>query len=103
MEEDIIDIFPELRESDDERIRKGIIYVLEQEWVHLVSAKGVTKKEMIAWLEKQGEQKPTLRERYENIAKSEWFKKNHVGISIGEQPLEEDVVGMGELGRAWNG
>ena len=45
--------------KEDERIRKGIIYVLEQEWVHLVSAKGVTKKEMIDWLEKQGEKKST--------------------------------------------
>lgn len=43
-----------------------------------------------------------LRKRYERIGKSDWFKKNHVGISIGEQPSEEDVVGMGELGKVWN-
>ena len=43
-----------------------------------------------------------LRKRYERIGKSDWFKKTHVGISIGEQPLEEDVVGIGGLGKAWN-
>lgn len=37
-----------------------------------------------------------------NFGNSDWFKKTHVGISIGEQPLEEDVVGMGELGKVWN-
>lgn len=53
-------VFPELKESKDERIRKGIIRNLE----YLEDrAEGFVKdelKERIAWLEKQGEQKPTL-------------------------------------------
>ena len=52
----------------------------------------------------QGE-KPTnknFKERYENIAKSDWFKKTYKDISIGEeQSTEEEMVGMGELGKAW--
>ena len=56
-------IFPELKESEDERIRKGIIRNLE----YLANrAEGFVKdelKEKIAWLEKQGEQKPV---DYEN-------------------------------------
>lgn len=51
---------------------------------------------------KEPEGKEDLRKRYERIGKSDWFKKNHVGISIGKQPLEEDVVGMGGLGKVWN-
>lgn len=55
----INDIVPELKESEDERIRKGIIRNLE----YLMDrAEGFVKdelKERIAWLEKQGEQKLT--------------------------------------------
>jgi len=53
-------IFPELKESEDERIRKRII-----EWVNEIRKLNPTNadhngdcSEAIAWLEKQGEQKP---------------------------------------------
>ena len=52
----IYDIFPELTESEDERIRKEII-----EFLMLPHPQFVGKRhyeEWIAWLEKQGEQKP---------------------------------------------
>ena len=49
-------IFPELAESEDEKIRKDIIYVLANIDLSLVSTKF---SDMLAWLEKQGEQKPT--------------------------------------------
>ena len=52
------------------------------------------EKKELGKIEKQSEQKPTLRERYENIAKSEWFKKTHEGMSVSndEEPKwsEED-------------
>ena len=51
---------------------------------------------------KEQEEREDIRKRYERIGNSDWFKKTHVGISIGEQPLEEDVVGMGGLGKVWN-
>lgn len=41
--------------------------------------------------EKQGEQKPTLRERYEKIAKSGWFKKNHDGMSVSDDEKVDDA------------
>lgn len=41
--------------------------------------------------EKQGEQKPTLRERYKNIAKSDWFKKNHDGMSVSDDEKVDDA------------
>ena len=55
-------IFPELKESEDEKIRKALLESFEyqikeshpdKEWVC-----GVKLKEIVTWLEKQGEQKP---------------------------------------------
>ena len=48
-------VFPELKESDDERIRKGIIKSimdLNNDWLEL---HGVTKETALAWIEKQAE------------------------------------------------
>lgn len=45
-------IFPELAETEDERIKKCIIDTLKG-YHHLISTGGVTKEQMIAWLEKQ--------------------------------------------------
>lgn len=51
-EDDIIELFPELKESEDERIRGNIIAT-----IHLYYGEPLEDeaKEMIAWLEKQGE------------------------------------------------
>ena len=54
------DIFPELKESEDERIRAKLIeffagYTTDEEWWG-----SVTEKDILAWLEKQGEQKATV-------------------------------------------
>ena len=57
------EIFPELKESDDDRIRKWIIddirYNINNEPLNNSEYKKKAEK-AIAWLEKQGEQKPTL-------------------------------------------
>jgi len=49
--------FPELRESEDEKIRKllieAVIQVLQDQYC---SNRGVSKEKVVAWLEKQGEQ-----------------------------------------------
>lgn len=66
--EDAEHYFPELRESEDERIRKEII-----ELVHFfycsssVYEHHVSEDDMIAWLEKQGEKKPSWSEEDERI------------------------------------
>ena len=78
-------IFPELRESEDERIRKNLIRMVNN--VRNDSTeKGyydIPFDEYISWLEKQKEQKD-FRKLYEDIAKSEWFKKAYEGKSLGE-------------------
>ena len=48
-------IFPELKESEDERISKEIIKYLEQTVPHHHRDEVLKSKEWIAWLEKQGE------------------------------------------------
>ena len=57
-ENDILDIFPELNESEseDEKIRKAIINFLH-EGNPFKNIKKETRQRWIAWLEKQGEQK----------------------------------------------
>ena len=52
------DIFPELMESEDERIRKEMIEILKQEAKDFPSSIIAEKSnKWIAWLEKQDEQK----------------------------------------------
>ena len=57
-------LIPELKESEDEKIRKDLITFLDEIW-HLGKNANFDKwdksdcSNWIAWLEKQGEQKPT--------------------------------------------
>ena len=53
-------IFPELRESEDERIRKEIVDYLRKFISHHDCDLVAKSKVWIAWLEKQGEQKPEI-------------------------------------------
>ena len=50
-------IFPELKESEDEKIRKWIIDYFKENNAALAFS-GISNESVIAWLEKQGEQKP---------------------------------------------
>ncbi len=57
-----VKLFPELKESEDEKIRKAIVNVIEngftlREDCHYFFD-DFTKEQMLSWLEKQGEQKP---------------------------------------------
>ena len=49
-------IFPELKESEDERIRKNCIHFLELQKTHHAATFEID--ECISWLEKKGVQKP---------------------------------------------
>ena len=53
------EIFPELRESEDERIRKALISILKSDFEKDTTIYDISVGDIIAWLEKQGEQKPT--------------------------------------------
>jgi hypothetical protein len=56
-ENDVIEIFPELKESGDERIRKALIDGFKR-YDDGALFNGCLVKEILSWLEKQGEQKP---------------------------------------------
>ena len=66
-------IFPELKESEDEKVRKEIIAVFKGE-ISYTSEEDAQK--YIAWLEKQGEEKPLPEDEYERVMKAlkEGFK-----------------------------
>lgn len=51
-------LIPELKESEDEKVRKEIIEYLKQNVPHHHDDEVLKSREWIAWLEKQGERKP---------------------------------------------
>ena len=51
------EIFPELKESDDERIKKNCIHFLECQKQHDAATFAI--EECIAWIEKQGKEDPS--------------------------------------------
>ena len=57
LEEDITSIFPELQENEDEKIRKELIFYLGDMPEDTELRNGITNRDVLAWLEKQGEQK----------------------------------------------
>ena len=128
--------FPELRESEDERIRKVLIECAKHSIFRNLPLHGFSIDKIIAFLEKQKEQEPItdsikfeegfkagrefesreqkdFRKLYEDIAKSEWFKKAYEGKSLGElassaswkddeqKPMEkQDYSGLSDFERA---
>ena len=72
----IEDVFPELAENEDERIRRAIWLVLvatEEDQDVFYRTHNITRKECTDWLEKQKEQKPCWKpseEQMEYLAKA---------------------------------
>lgn len=66
-ENDVIEIFPELKESEDEKIRKDLIQWID-EFPDTIW-RGHYKKDILAWLENQDEQKPAWSEEDEKMVK----------------------------------
>ena len=61
------DIFPELKESEDEKIRKSIIAIIN----NYVDNSNTFKPKMLVWLENQGKQKAILDELEMTLSVSE--------------------------------
>ena len=81
-------IFPELAESENERIRKAIKYCIKQGFIGHGRIEDVIVDDCLAWLEKQGEEEindddKAILENWESIVKenrekwqlSDWFVK----------------------------
>ena len=110
-------LHPELRESEDEKMMHQLYSWMKEfggaeEYTEKVYTwlKSLIKKQETSYtkrdvddaylkdisdakneLEKQDEQKSTLRERYKNIAESEWFKKTHEGMSVFDDEKVDNV------------
>lgn len=85
---------PELKESEDERIRKWLVGYFNQYATDGMKefSNGLKVKDIIAWLEKQGNNKPKpdFRERYKKMTESEWFKKTYEDKSCGIDSVSVD-------------
>lgn len=85
----IVEIFPELGESEDERIRKALVRFHKS----TIDVDGIKGEEIVAWLEKQGEQKPTEKQKEINYAEEIkkckdnplYFFDKYVNIKLKEQ------------------
>lgn len=75
-------IFPELKESEDERIRKALVTIVTNTEPSLTMLYGVDKADLIAWLEKQGEQKPADKVVKFNVGDKVYNIKNRFECTI---------------------
>ena len=99
------EIFPELKESEDERIRKNIITYLKQRRDRSSSIPAAIGS-WIAWLEKQGEQKPaewepqtgdTFRKKGTTSPTYHLCDKREDGITFGFVENREVGISGGEI------
>ncbi len=80
----IFRFFPELAESEDERIKKELIFYLGDMPEDTELRNGVTNRDVLVWLEKQGEQKPIdkiqLGKKYKCIASPRYstFRRGNI-------------------------
>lgn len=79
------------RKLEIEKAAMSATGIIEQEEWFIKGAEWSDKNPSYISSEKQGEQKPTLRERYKNIANSEWFKKTYEGMSISDDEEVDNV------------
>ena len=83
-------IFPELKESEDEKIRKALIRFHKS----TIDIDGIKGEDIIDWLEKQGEKKPAWSEDDERIvtALMEGFRYHQLfNPRFGEVPNTEII------------
>ena len=62
-------LIPELKENEDEKIRKALIYFIKQGKIKgtIRTYLGVAEEDMLAWLEKQAEQNPAWSKEDETL------------------------------------
>lgn len=85
----IFRFFPVLKESEDERIRKAIIDFLMEPGRKEYILNGFTVDDVIAWLEKQGKQKPFDYEKV-NIQQKDFAPKVEPKFKVGDWIVTKD-------------
>jgi hypothetical protein len=87
-------IFPELKESEDEKIRKELIFYLRYQ--HSISENFDDIGKWIAWLEKQGDWKPSevqmssIKQAVENMKQSACYDSELVSLYYDLKKLREE-------------
>ncbi len=84
---DVQDFFPELAESDDERVKKRITLCLE-ECVHSDVIRDYEKDECIAWLKKQGQVKESHISQHEN----KMCKENDDSLTSEDEKIRKWII-----------
>ena len=96
--EDLQEIFPELVELKDERIRKGLITIYRDIPLYSKFIDDVRAEDIIKWLEKQGEKPKWTEEdviRLDRICKTLW--KNRKGDTDEIYQQEQDFDWLNSL------
>ena len=93
-ENDIIEMFPELKETEDERIRKEIIDIIDSYDVYHLKAAGLPSRipEYIAYLEKQGEHAKFC----DSIQVGDKVTRNQDGVLVNLSQLKRVAKKQGE-------
>lgn len=96
----VLSFFPELKESDegeDEKIRKNLISLFQKDYGKNSSAlfAGIKVKDILAWLEKQGEQKSTAEEVLIKAGLKPYKDGNQWCILVGDN-IQEGICGFGD-------
>jgi hypothetical protein len=92
LEEDITSIFPELKENEDEKVRKMLIRFFEA-WNKTRShCWGISVPKILAWLEKQGEQKPQGKTALEAINEEKVDNANKVEHKPAWSEEDEEIL-----------
>ena len=83
-------LIPELRESEDEKIRKALL----SEFINLQSKgykfAGLEGEAIVSWLESKGEQKPAWSEEDEvNLSRAIWYVENPALSTVKDTMLVE--------------
>ena len=99
MQKDFEEVFPELRESEDERIRKAVVsLVYEMKGTYQSFAK-VELDKMVAWLEKQKERGPLTKEEEYTLQRIIEYLEDAMditGMSEEEILSSEEVFAIGD-------
>ena len=95
-------IFPELKESEDEKVEKAIFGMVYDSDNELWSSYDVTKSDVLAWLEKQGKQKFEMKTAEESLGiDSDTYNKIVDECIFGEQKPEENKGNLGRISPNW--
>ena len=90
-------VFPELKESEDEKIRKGLITFFSRFPYNNMEDAGINAKDVISWLEKQEGCEYIKKDWLEHIKQS-WYKEGFIDGKYTPKELTiNDVATLNEL------